>query len=345
MAPGYFVERAVNRMITVLHTPIEIAGQMGILCQGLRSVGWRANGYNWFQTYLNYESPIVDTDSYELQHVFDEVVHASDIIHFHNGDTMLADYKDLPVLKALKKRMVMHHWGNDVRDVEKLNLRLKYPLPLGYHNSQQIQEKLQKLSAYIDTAIIQDNELYEFIKPYYKNVYTLPLALNTSDIVPAYPDVNQQRPLIVHAPTSDEFKGTKYVEAAIASLQTRHQFDYQRIEKMGHKTAMNWYLKADVVVDQLLCGTFGMLSVEAMAMGKPVITYIRDDLKSTYPGQLPIVSASPDTLESTLEDLIVNSQKRRTLGQQGRYYVEKYHDVRAVTKKLIEIYKKIYAEG
>ncbi|QQE80316.1 glycosyltransferase [Alicyclobacillus sp. SO9] len=328
-----------------MHTPIEIAGQMGILCQGLRSVGWRANGYNWFQTYLNYESPIVETDAYELQHVFDQVVHAADIIHFHNGDTMLADYKDLQIAKALNKKMVMHHWGNDVRDVERLNQRLKYPLPLGYHSTQQIQDKLQKLSAYIDTAIIQDNELYEFIKPYYKNVYILPLALNTSDLAPAYPDMTKQKPLLVHAPTNDEFKGTKYVEAAIAALQTRHQFDYQRIEKMDHKTAMSWYSKADVVIDQLLCGTYGLLSVEAMAMGKPVVTYIREELKPTYPGQLPIVSASPDTLESTLEDLILHPKKRRILGQQGRHYVEKYHDVRVVTKQLIAIYKQVYADG
>lgn len=51
---------------------------------------------------------------------------------------------------------------------------------------------------------------------------------------------------------------------------------------MPHAEAQRWYLQADIIVDQVFCGTYGLLSVEAMAMGKPVVTYIRDDVKSFF---------------------------------------------------------------
>ncbi|WP_074955100.1 glycosyltransferase [Alicyclobacillus macrosporangiidus] len=329
---------------TVLHAPIEIAGQMGTLCQGLRNFGWTANGYNWFHTYLQYDSPIVQTDAYELMHVFEPLVRAADIIHFHNGDTMLTDYRDLPMLKALGKPMVMHHWGNDVRDVETLNRRLKYPLPPSYHTPDEIRAKLATLSQYIDHAIIQDHELYEFIAPYYKRVYELPLVVDTKALQPVYPNVSNPCPLIVHAPTSDEFKGTRYVERAIDNLRSRYRFEYKRIEKMNHKAAMSWYERADIVIDQVMCGTYGLLSVEAMAMGKPVIAYIRDDLRPTYPGPLPIVSADPDTLEVNVAALISDPGRRRALGMQGRRYAEQYHDTGVVVQRLIRIYEEILQE-
>ena len=39
--------------------------------------------------------------------------------------------------------------------------------------------------------------------------------------------------------------------------------------------------KADVIVDQLRCGSHGVFAVEAMATGKPVLCYIRDELVET----------------------------------------------------------------
>jgi len=50
----------------IIHAPTEIAGQMGILCEGLRTKGHYASGYNWFNSYLQYKGKIINTDAYEL---------------------------------------------------------------------------------------------------------------------------------------------------------------------------------------------------------------------------------------------------------------------------------------
>ena len=72
--------------------------------------------------------------------------------------------------------------------------------------------------------------------------------------------------------------------------------------------------------------TYGVFALEAMALGKPVVAYISDEIRKTFPEELPIVSATIDSLTGVLETLITDGKKRRELGMAGRRYVEDYHD-------------------
>ena len=110
---------------------------------------------------------------------------------------------------------------------------------------------------------------------------------------------------------------------------------------MNHQEAMRIYAEADIIIDQLLSGTYGMLSVEAMAMGKVVIAYIRDDLVSKFPKDLPIVIANPDNIHSVISDLLLAPELRRQIGIASRAFVQKHHDIKAVIPKLLAIYNQI----
>lgn len=325
----------------IVHTPTEIAGQMGIICKELRKKGHHAAGFNCFHTYLNYKGDIINTDSFEVMKELDFLVSNTDIFHFHNANTFMQDFADLPILKGAGKKMVMHHWGSDVRKEEMVRSLNPYPLPPTYYTDAEIHNQLTIMSQYIDTAIVQDYEAYPYVKDYYKNVHVLPLACNFKDFKVAYPSVKNTNPVIIHAPTNRAFKGSDYVEAAINQLQGKAAFTYQVLEKLSHEKALAIYRNADIIVDQLLCGTYGMFSVEAMAMGKPVVAFIRDDVRSHFPAELPIVQATPETLADVLLELIQNPQRRYELGVAGRQYVEKYHSAERVANELEKIYQQL----
>ncbi|MCH1626280.1 glycosyltransferase [Ferdinandcohnia quinoae] len=325
----------------IVHAPTEIAGQMGIICKELRSRGHHAAGFNCFHTYLNYKGDIINTDAFEVMKELDFLVENTDIFHFHNANTFFQDFADLPLLKEFGKKMVMHHWGSDVRTEEAVNRLNPYPLPPTYYTDEEIHEQLTKLSQYIDTAIVQDYEAYPYVKDYYKNVYVLPLACNVEDFQVSYPSINNHNPLIIHAPTNREFKGSDHVESAINQLMGKANFKYQILEKMSHEKALATYMNADIIIDQLLCGTYGMFSVEAMAMGKPVVAFIRDDVRSEFPEDLPIVQATPGTIANVLHELVQNPKLRHDLGRAGRQYVENYHSAERVTNDLLQIYKEL----
>lgn len=325
----------------IVHVPTEIAGQMQTIVNGLRLAGHETNGYNWFLSYLNYSGDINITDAYELIRIVDPLARYADVIHFHNGNSFLANNIDLPLLHANGKAMVMHHWGNDVRTKKITNLLNPYQIPPSYFTDERIHQNLVFTSRFIKHAIVQDYELYPHVADYYEHVHVLPLACKHEDIPVAYPSKDNRNPLIIHAPTNREFKGSEYVEKAITDLKRTKTFEYRAIEKMSHREALKTYLTADIIVDQILCGTYGMLSVEAMAMGKVVVAFVRDDVRSKFPPELPIVVANPDTISSVLASLIDNPEARYNLGVAGRRYVEKYHSISHITPKLLGIYNSV----
>ncbi|MCM3761872.1 glycosyltransferase [Alkalihalobacillus oceani] len=325
----------------IVHAPTEIAGQMGVLCDELKRRGHEVNGYNWFHTYINYKNSVVHTDAYELARHLVPLAKNSDVFHFHNGNTFSVEGLELPALKLQNKKMVMHHWGNDVRTDQAVKRLNPYALPKSYYSDEEIDHRLKRLSTYIDTAIVQDYEMVPYVKDYYKSVHVVPLACKVDSFVPRYPRVDQSNPLIVHAPTSREFKGTVYVQAGIEQLKGRQlPFRYQPVENMSHEQALATYGEADIIIDQVLCGTYGMLSVEAMALGKVVVAYIRDDVRAQLPSNFPIVSTAPEKVADTLEELLRNPQLRNEIGQKSRRFVEEFHDVRLIAEILEKIYLK-----
>ncbi|PKO30663.1 MAG: hypothetical protein CVU34_19240 [Betaproteobacteria bacterium HGW-Betaproteobacteria-7] len=107
-------------------------------------------------------------------------------------------------------------------------------------------------------------------------------------------------------------------------------------------------MQADIFLDMLSYGWFGANAREAMMLAKPVICYIRPEwLESLreelpeYADELPIVSATPETIEEVLRDLIANPEKRREIGNRSRRFAIKWHSAEAAGKRFDEIYSRL----
>jgi glycosyltransferase involved in cell wall biosynthesis len=327
--------------VKVFHGIIEIAGQMGILCGALKKRGHISVGYNTFHTYLGYQDHLVNTDLFELQKVFKHLLNFYDLFHYHYASAIWPQFNDLKLIKKEGKKVLMHHWGNDVRFHELAQLNNPYVYTGDSPPNKEIHEKLSTISQYIPEAIVQDYEVLPYVASYYQKVHVLPLAIDLRKFPPIYPDIAQKLPLILHAPTNPDFKGTAYIEKAIDQLSSTHRFEYKRIEKMSHAQVVNLYKKADLIIDQVRCGSHGLLSVESMALGKPVIAFIRPDLADKFPPDLPIINGNPDNVKAKIKMLLENPPLRNSLGVKGRKYVEKYHARDVVVDRLLAIYAQL----
>jgi glycosyltransferase involved in cell wall biosynthesis len=237
--------------------------------------------------------------------------------------------------------MIMHHWGNDVRFHEQARINNPYAYTGDSPPNEVMDRKLSKISQYIDEAIVQDYEVLAYVKPYYKKVHILPIAIDLKQFTPLFPSTMPKKPLILHAPTNPAFKGTACIERAIEKLRATHEFEYRRIEKMDHEQAVALYKEADIIVDQIHCGSYGLLSVESMALGKPVVAYIRPDLIPSFPSEPPIINANPDTIYEQIKMLLDNPEHRYERGGAGRIYAEKYHAIDVIGDKLLAIYSEL----
>ena len=110
------------------------------------------------------------------------------------------------------------------------------------------------------------------------------------------------------------------------------------VEGVKQEEAIEIYGSADIIVDQLNAGTYGVFAIESMALGKPVISYISDEMKLKLPEELPILSANKQTISTVLEYLVTHPFERNEVGIRGRRYVELYYDYRKVAVILRDIY-------
>jgi len=89
-------------------------------------------------------------------------------------------------------------------------------------------------------------------------------------------------------------------------------------------------------VDQVHLGWYGLFAVEAMALAKPVLTYIRPALDR--PG-LPVVRTDRERLAADLEALYRAPDRRHELGAQGLRYVAAEHALPVVSQRLLDLYR------
>lgn len=109
------------------------------------------------------------------------------------------------------------------------------------------------------------------------------------------------------------------------------------VENTPHKEALEYYKQADIVIDQLLIGWYGMVAQECMALGKPVCVYLREDLEGYIPSH-PMLNTTRDNIVNNLKQLIEDAALRANLGEKGRIYVEKVHNSARIAQMLSDLY-------
>ena len=206
-------------------------------------------------------------------------------------------------------------------------------------NENYIRYKLGRLSKHINTCIVCDYEIYEYVKDYYSKVEVIPQVINIDEYVVPENESGDKKLTIVHAPSSPGIKGTSHVLKAVEELQDKYAFDFKLVQGMRHEEARKIYSSADIVIDQILIGSYGLVSIENMCLGKPVICWISEFMKDKYPGELPIISANPDNIKDKLEYLINNRDCLSEVGEKSRKYAENYHDVNKFSQKLLDLYQ------
>ena len=324
--------------MNVLHGMSEISGQGYYTVQGLRRNAVNAELAVFSDGKCHYEADIV-LDRTKLQQVRDFAEYKAkdiDIFHSHAGDTLLSDQSDLDMFKKNNVRIFAEFHGTDIRYI--FNDR---PLPFAPKESITSEERLQRQKLLLnlidksDGIILHSESQYPYLpQPLSKPVYIVPLRADIKRLIPQY-ETDHERLRIVHAPTDRKFKGTEGILRALE--QINDDFELVLVEGKTPEETHKICRTADIIIDQISSGSHGVLSIEAMALGKPVITYISEETRIRHP-LLPIVSADFDSLSGVVSSLLSDRQKRIRLGKSGREYVERYHDNVRVTALLPNLY-------
>jgi glycosyltransferase involved in cell wall biosynthesis len=266
----------------------------------------------------------------------------ADVIHWHWGGSTWKGM-DLRLAAWFGKPRLVEFWGDDLRDPARAsrdNVFLAHMYEqnpeLAVSHSRPTQRLFRQHGF---ECLLPGVELCDYLEPgvfdgYYQTRQRVPLE----DFTPTFPDPQKAQPLLVHAPSHKSRKGTEAVLSAVDRLARRHRFDFKLLHELPRSEALRTVAACDVFLDQFTIGAEGLAALEAMALGKPVVCFIKPSLRARYPDSLPIVLADQDSLAETVAALLADGQRRHDIGVRSRQHVETYHDSRRLAGELMDIY-------
>jgi glycosyltransferase involved in cell wall biosynthesis len=240
----------------------------------------------------------------------------TDVFHFYFGLTLVPKSVQFPILRALRKKSVFHYLGSDIRG--------KTPAQLAFGKR-------------ADAEIVGSYDAARWVP----EAEVVPPGIDLSRYTSVTVSDTVTRPVILHAPSSRRRKGTEHVLAACEGLDA----ELELVEGLHHDAARERYRQADIVVDQLNAGWYGLFAIEAMALGKPVLAFLHDEAvrrtEDAFGVRVPIVSVTKETLRPRLEELVADPERRRRIGAESRAYVGRVHDVERIADSLLAIYARL----
>lgn len=350
----------------VLHLPVNIGSQMSITVRGLREIGVDARGLvrnnTLFQDAEGMETFVLESltkhpirgrvQRLSWWRAVLKAIRWADVIHWHFRSRALPASLDLKYIVHLNKPRVVEFWGTDIRIPEIASADNPYIAEM-YAKDPAKAEKVAKRSRKVQErfarhgfrCIIPAAEMEPYVfDDLFPQTYKSVARIIVSDFDPKYPDPQNERPVVMHYPSNKGYKGTEAIVAAVEQLKSEIDFEFRLVHGMERSQALKIVRECDVMIDEVISGDYGVAAMEAMALGKPTVGYIKPLVSSGRPPELPIVSATQESIRDVLKDLLTDGSRRHEIGRRSRAYVEKHHDAPKVAKDLVRIYEELIEE-
>ncbi len=347
----------------VLHAAAEIAGQASILCRALRAQGVDATALAYNAQYPAYPTDVLVPHDGKpaLLRLLGYLSTAArfvgryDLVHVHFGRSLVPPWNlDLPLHRALGTKLVFHFHGCDAR--HRALMLERHPesaacaecAPFCIPSRQR--RAIAQSRQYGFRTFVSTPDLLESV-PHAEH---LPVALDVSawaggeeDGAPPRPGARAAGVVVLHVPTDRLIKGTRWIEQGIArATGGAPGISFRLLERAPWSAVRAAMAQADVIVDQVFLGWYGLVAVEAMALGKPVVGFIRPDFEARARALgLPLVRCTKEDVGEVVLALARDPARRAALGVEGRAYARRVHDASVVAARLVETYRAALGTG
>jgi hypothetical protein len=351
----------------VLHGPVNVGNQPWVLSRHERRLGARSDLVVTYGTWLKYPADRclgeygnrTRADIYRRCWFGLTAPLRYDVLHYYFGRSFMSfedysepprgRYLDLKLARRLGCKVFMTLQGCDIRLSEASRARNAITMCHEGHCAAvpvcratldaQRRHLLAEILPYCHRVFVLNPELAHDVPGAVFLPYT---CLDVEATEPVWPAT--AGPItILHAPTDEGVKGSRFVVAAVERLQKRWPIELLLVRGVPHAQAVQMYRRADLVIDQVLAGWYGAFAVEAMALGKPVGCYVRPaDLGHVPPAmlaELPLLRLRPHTLEEDLEALLRRRREWPAWGRRARAFVLRWHNPRRIATAMLRAYR------
>lgn len=261
------------------------------------------------------------------------------------------DYRELFVYRMLRIPVFFWTYGADVRG-RSITKKMGEPNCCSYCDSPgrycscddvRTKENIDKLFRSSRAVFAGMGDMFYYTPGSINNTFFWPVDLDAGEkYKPIYPNKEINRPLrIVHASNHRIFKGTEFLIKAVNELKAEGlSIELVLVEKMPNVEALEVYRSADIIFDQCVMGNYGYFALEGLAMGKPVMCFIREPEKYLlHPKECPIINTHIDSLKEDIRYQYNHREDLHEIGMRGRQYIERHFTLEAFAKRLGTTYE------
>lgn len=266
-------------------------------------------------------------------------------IYFNGGPLAWSPLKRLePYLyKLAGVKVLVMPYGGDVNDMTRCpNYAFRHALVSDYPLFQKfrrphIVRQIERWTEHAD-IVLSGCDWVDYT--YHWDVLTLAhFSIDTTGTRAVFDAGRHEGPLrILHAPNHQMIKGTEYFEKAVAELREEGvDVELVVVSRVPNHEVRRLIATCDVIADQLVVGWYAMFALEAMAAGRPVLCYLRQDLIDLYtfaelvePDEIPIIQCNTRNVKDVIRDLARDREKLAAIGERSRAYAVKHHSTEAI---------------
>lgn len=280
--------------------------------------------------------------------------------YFFSGETILTRKLrrfEFSIYRFFNKKIIMHFVGSDIRDpnylfwkADNINdyLAGKKPSIL----STKWQKKLIiDSNNFAKHIIVSTPDLLQIIPQanYFPVVINIEQFMNELKVVSSQSKskiFKSNKIKILHAPSNSKVKGSRLIDSIMEKLlQNNDKIEYLNTLDLQRNTGSVYsvsryelfqlYTEADIVIDQMVIGWYGLQSIEALLAKCFVICYVEDKLKKYLFHDCPIIISDISKLENHLLDTINKVMNNQSDFTKQIEWVKKYHTIKNNNSKLL----------
>ena len=310
----------------VLLGPSASAGQSRALKASLNAAGYSAKVVTkWMHPFRYGSDQTFRTEYWNPEELYSHLAKRFDIFFFHSSTfySKISDTRDLSdvlneellFLKSMGKKVFFAFRGSEVRN----------PYIWREHNPGQpveffeavkgLSKPSQFVSNFVNIASLRADEIFvpdEEVQAYVPHATVLPRLVfdpvDNKNRTKREADTGKVR--ILHAPSRQSIKGTSEVVKAVESMKTKGMdVELNLVHGESHSAVLEAMAESDIYIDQLVLGSYGVASLEALAAGSLPVARISKGA-FTNPDLAPVFNADTTSLEDELTKLVLDKSFR-----------------------------------
>lgn len=274
---------------------------------------------------------------------FWRVVAKYEVIHSHFGIMFTESGWELPLLKKMGRKIVVHYRGCEARDqARNMELHPKSNICQDCDYNGMVcragRKRVELSQKYGDEFLVTTPDMQDF----------MPTALHFPFFLPeidyekykAFDTLPSGNPFkIVHVTNHPGIEGTRHIQAAIDNLKAKgYEIQFNFLKGVTPEKALEAYRDAHLSIGKMKMGYYANAQIESMYLGVPAVTNVRPEFMTPELERSGFIFSTLEELESTLEYYLNHPADLAEKRAQARSSILELHNENRLTDLLLNIY-------